>query len=637
MDATHSSQPNLVLKGGLVFNGSNEPAQQVDVRVRNGKVAEVGPDLAVAPEEQLVDCQGQWVMPGLLDIHTHVDLEVEIAPHLPEVVRHGTTTAVMSNCSLGIAYGHQRRDGADPITDCFARVENVPKHVLRKVGDVCTWTDSGEYLDHFEQLPLGPNVVPLIPHSMLRIEVMGLKGSIERDPTKAERQQMAALVEKGMQEGYAGFSTDGLPFHYLANQPNTRKKIPTQMATYSELKELTGIVRKHGRVWQATPPTDNPLVTARNFLLTSGRFYGRPLKVTATAAIDILTNKTIAKLGLVLTRILNSKLIGGHFRFQALSAPFKMWADGAICPIAEEIPEMRALNELDLEDHAGRQAILNDPAWIAAFRKMWFKGKAGFNLANLKRILNREDNVFHRRLDDMFFDEVPLAGWQGEPMQAAYDRLQRYQASSGAEGATSAEEAELFAGFPANCDEADFFLHLLRTWDLGLRWHTTFANRNPDTLKKLLFHPLTLPGFNDSGAHLNNLAFYDGNLRTLKIAQGDGLAQVANAVNRLTKLPAEFWNLNAGTIEVGAVADICVVNPEALQQWQPEQTYARVERPEFECKQVVNRPDGVVKYTIIAGQLAYADGEFTAAAGQQRMGRLMRTKDHPQELALAAA
>src|SRR6185295_15682355 len=107
-----------------------------------------------------------------------------------EAVRHGTTTVVVSNCSLGLAFGAQRKDGADPIVDCFARVENVPKPVLRKVGDAVTWPDSQAYLRHFDRLALGPNIVPMIPHSMLRIEVMGLHDSVSREPNAAELEWM---------------------------------------------------------------------------------------------------------------------------------------------------------------------------------------------------------------------------------------------------------------------------------------------------------------------------------------------------------------------------------------------------------------------------------------------------------------
>src|SRR5690606_25008021 len=122
--------------------------------------------LAPARADKVIDAQGRWLMPGLLDIHTHFDLEVELEPQLPEAVRHGTTTVLVANCSLGLAFGNQRRGGADPIVDCFARVENVPKTVLAKVADRATWSDSREYLEHFRDKALGPNLVPMIPHSM---------------------------------------------------------------------------------------------------------------------------------------------------------------------------------------------------------------------------------------------------------------------------------------------------------------------------------------------------------------------------------------------------------------------------------------------------------------------------------------
>lgn len=633
------SQATL-FSNACVFDGTGQAPITGNVLVEGGKVMSITPvnqPTALPENAKVIDCTGKWLMPGLLDIHTHLDLEVELAPGLEEAVRHGTTTAVMSNCSLGVAYGNQRVGEEDPITDCFARVENIPKHVLKKVGDVCTWKTSGEYLDHFEGMNLGPNVVPLIPHSMLRIEVMGLKESVTRDPSEQELNQMEELLEKAMQEGYPGFSTDGLPFHYLANQPNTRKQIPTQFATFKELKRLTAVLRKHDRVWQATPPKDSPPRTVRNFLLTSGRLFGKPLKVTATAAIDLHTNGSIAKLGLILTKLLNSWLIKGHFRFQALSAKFRVWADGVITPVAEEIPELRVLNELDLDDREGRLRILNDPAWLAEFRKMWFEGKRGFSLAVLKRWFRREDNVLNRRLDDMTFSDCPMTSWNGSSMQSVYSRLVTWQKSGAKAGAASPDEEAIFRQLKNPIvDDAEFFLELLRLWDLDCRWETTVANRDPKMTKKLLFHPLTLPGFNDSGAHLTNLAFYDGNLRTLKIAQEDGLSQVSTAVHRLTQAPAEFFGLNTGLLAPGVQADLVVVDPEALRAWDPEKTYEVIWRDLFSSKQVVNRPVGVVTQVMIAGHLAWQEGEFTEQFGNQPFGRLMRAADHSTEQALKA-
>lgn len=630
------SPQTRLLKNATVFDGVSKAPVCADVLIHNGRVAAIGANLQAPETAEVSDCAGLWVMPGLLDIHTHLDLEVELAPGLAEVVRHGTTTVVMSNCSLGVAYGNQRRGEDDPITDCFARVENIPKHVLRAVGDVCTWQTSGEYLDHFKQLSLGPNVVPLIPHSMLRIEVMGLKDSVTRNPTDAELDRMEALLEKAMDEGYPGFSTDGLPFHFLANQPNTRKQIPTQFAPFRELRRLTGVLRRHDRVWQATPPKDSKFQTVRNFLLTSGLLFGKPLRVTATAAIDLYTNSGIAKLGLTLSRILNSFLIRGHFRFQALSASFRLWSDGVITPVAEEIPELRVLNELELDDREGRLRILNDPTWVADFRRMWHEGKRGFNLANLRRIFNREHNVLNRRLSDMTIAECPLPAWNDKSLQYAFERLQGWQNGKLAADLLPAEVALFDKSREQGgvADDADFFLFLLRQWDTGLRWTTVIANRDSKMTKKLLFHPLTLPGFNDSGAHLTNLAFYDGNLRTLKFAQEDGLEQVAYAVSRLTSQPAQFFKLNTGELRVGVQADICVVDPQALKRWDPESTYDFVDRPLFSSRQVVNRPEGVVRQVLIAGHLAWHEGECGPNLGQIAMGRLLRASDHPDEIRL---
>ena len=618
---------DLLLRGALVFDGTGAAPSVQDVAVGGGRVAAIGPDLVPVHATEIIDCKGRWLIPGLLDIHTHFDLEVEIEPQLPEAVRHGTTTVVVSNCSLGLAFGAQRRDGADPIVDCFARVENVPKHVLRQVGDKVTWTESKGYLEHFATLPLGANIVPMIPHSMLRIEVMGLKASVSRNATADELQKMGALVDKGMREGYVGFSTDALPFHYLANAPNTHKQIPTQFAPYSELKYLTEFPRKYGRVWQATPPKDDKLAVFRNFLLTSGRLHGKPLKTTAVAAIDIHTDRRLVRLGLVLSRILNSRLVNGYFRFQALAAPLKVWSDGVITPNAEEIPELRRLNELDLEDRDGRMKILGDPAWQAAFRKMWLRGKSGFSLARLKRLLRLDDNVLSRDLADMTIDTCPVAAWNGQAMQSVFERLASWQ-QTGA-GAKDAGEAEAFAKFPKPVgDDAAFFLHLLREYDTSLRWWTITANRNPAVIKALLFNPKVLPGFNDSGAHLTNMAFYDGNLRTLKIAQVDGLPRVAHAVHRLTQEPAEFFGIDAGVLRVGVQADIAVIDPEALRKYDSDAGVRYQWREAFSHHQLVNRSDKVVTHVLIAGKLAWSEGAYTSAYGRERFGRVMLDKGH---------
>ncbi len=121
---------DTLIRNATVFDGSGAPPQQMDVAIRDGRIAHRGSDLSADDAAQVVDAAGLWLMPGLLDIHTHLDLEVDLEPGLPEVVRHGTTTVLIGNCSLGTCFGSQLQGEQNPIVDCFTRVENIPKSVL---------------------------------------------------------------------------------------------------------------------------------------------------------------------------------------------------------------------------------------------------------------------------------------------------------------------------------------------------------------------------------------------------------------------------------------------------------------------------------------------------------------------------
>ena len=605
---------DTIISGALVFDGSGQPAAQEDVALANGKIVARGQDLVASANTQIIDASGQWLMPGLLDIHTHLDLEVEIDPALGEAVRHGTTTAIVGNCSLGVAFGAQAQHDQNPVVDCFARVENIPKQVLQKCVDALTWDTPAGYLQHFDDIALGPNIAPLIPHSMLRIEVMGLQDSITRDPSEDEIEQMTHLLQDAMQQGYIGFSTDALPFHYLASEPNKKVRIPTQFGTDAELKSLTAIARDLDRVWQTTPDPENRLRTLKRFFLTSGRLYGKPLRVSALAAMDFTADRRACKLFGILGRLFRSHLVRGKFHFQALSAPFKIWGDGVTTPLLEEIPSTAKLIACEREDREGRLALLNDPDFIKEFKHDWFKSKSGFN--------------FSRNLDEMFVEWCPVADWMGHSLGAIYQRLLTYQHNFGS--VKTSVEIEFFSGCPDPIgDAADFFMHLLREFDKDLRWWMIVANDRPEKVKEALFNPHNLPGYNDSGAHLTNLAFFDGNLLTLKIAQQDSIALVARAVQRLTSEPAEFFGLDVGTLNIGAQADIVLIDPEALARYDSDAHRIMIYREIFEHEQLVNRSDGVVTGVFIAGESVWADNDFQPALGAKKLGRVLTYAGRP--------
>ena len=615
---------DMLIKNAKVFN-NGETAVIEDVAITAGRIISRGQQINDQGASRVIDAKGLWLMPGLFDIHTHYDLELEIAPGLPESTRHGTTSVVIANCSLGLAFGAQRDGKFDPIVACYARVENIPKSVLTHCADNISWSTPQAYLDHLDQLNLGPNVAVLLPHSMLRIETMGFEGSITRDPTHSELQAMKDALGDALKLGYVGLSTDALPFHYLAAQPHCDKTIPTQFAQYQEIKALTEVVREQGATWQATPPKDSVIDTLKTFMLTSGRLHGRPLRTTVVAALDVANNWKLSRLAKILARLLNSPLIQGDFHMQALGARFKIWSDGAITPIAEEIPELRRLNETDLEDRAGRLSILSDPDYIRDFKAMWLKGKHRWGISRLKRKLNIEDYAFNRKLADMTVELCPQKNWQGMDFQSVFDRVLAITNDCLNEELSNTEQQLINSDFSQVKDEADFMLQMLRSFDTDLSWSTITANRDLKTVRELLMDPLLLPGFNDSGAHLTNMAFYDGNLRSLQMAATGGDADLSYMVKRLTKDAAEVFGVEGGTIYPGDVADLILIDPVQLATYNGEQSVARVYREEFQAQQLVNRSDGVVNLVMIGGQTAYENNAFSSTLGVQPMGRLLRS------------
>jgi len=605
-----------------VFNNGEIPLVQ-DIAIKDGKIIARDEHIDGSFARNIIDGEGLWAMPGLFDIHTHYDLELEVAPGLPESIRHGTTSVVISNCSLGLAYGAQRDGDIDPIVDCYARVENMPKSVLRACADKMDWNTPREYLSHLDSLNLGPNVVTMIPHSMLRIHAMGFNDSVNRDPSEPEIVDMQNELRDGLRMGYAGLSTDALPFHYLANKPNCHKTIPTQFAKFDEIKKLTQIVREEAALWQATPAKDKPLEVLKMFLLTSGRFYKQPLKVTVVAALDVASNKSIIKQARLLANLLNSKFIQGKFHLQALGARFKIWSDGLITPIAEEIPELRALNETDLEDRDARVALMKDPEYQKVFRAMWMTGKQGWTLARLKRILNLEGYAFDRDIAQMSIDICPFKPWEGLTFQAVMDQI--IAVNLGREsGLDEEQQAYVRETFSEISDEADFVMQMFIQFDTQLSWNTVTANRDIKTVRNLLMHPKLLPGFNDSGAHLTNMAFYDANLRALKLAYEGGEKDLSYMVKRLTKDAADVFGVEGGTINVGDTADLILVDPKKLTNYDGEQHVERIHRAEFQHDQLVNRSDGVLPLVMVAGNTAWSNDQFSETLGKKKFGRLLK-------------
>jgi N-acyl-D-aspartate/D-glutamate deacylase len=235
----------------------------------------------------------------------------------------------------------------------------------------------------------------------------------------------------------------------------------------------------------------------------------------------------------------------------------------------------------------------------------------------------------------MTVEGCPVASWNGENLGAVFERLKRFQA--GEDVSTDAEERRVFEAFPKVLDDADFFFHLLRSWDRNFVWSTISANADPKMVARTTMSPTFLPGFADSGAHLTNLAFYDVNLRALRIAhEARGEEGVAYMVKRLTHDAAEVFGVDAGSIEPGAQADFVLLDPRALAAHDGEKNTIRIWRETLQNDQLVNRSNGVVAKVFIRGEEVWNGAAFTEVFEKKKLGRVLLAREGAPPQALAA-
>jgi N-acyl-D-aspartate/D-glutamate deacylase len=572
---TGAAACDVVIRGGQVFDGAGSPGVTADVAIDAGKVVAVGPKLPHHGTRE-VDAAGCWVMPGMLDIHTHYDAEIEAMPGLEESVRHGVTTVVMGNCSLSVALGDKKS-----ILDLFCRVESLPREVLSKwLGEQIPWRGVREYYAHLESLPIGPNVASLLGHSDLRSHVMGIERSLKVAVPEAEEiRKMQGILDEALAEGYLGLSIDMLPWHRLDGQPFCGISVPSQHARAKEYGQLAKVVRRRDRILQATPNALTKSTVAVLGMLSTG--VGRkPLRTTIVAAMDVKTNRRVYKIATGLGSTLN-RLFRANIRWQALAEPFLNYCDGVCTPLFEEFAT--GVDAISAPSERRKQ-MFADPTYRAAFRRDWYSTK---------------QRLFHRDLADMWIVSTPLGGQEGKSF------------------------AELAA--VDGRDPLDYFLDLLADHDTKIRWKTVVTNDRAAERQFIFAHDTTLPGFNDSGAHARNMAFQDGGLQMLQqVLLNPGLMPIEKAIHKLTGQSAEWLGLDAGTLKPSAWADIAVIDPlklrgglgEPIEQYDPRLAGAM---------RMVKRSDGVVRQVFVGGRLTFENGAYVPQIGRERFGRLLRS------------
>lgn len=574
---------DTVIRNGRWFDGTGAPSAIRDIGIRDGHIAVISAQSLDVTDCHVIDAAGKWVLPGLVDIHTHYDVEVLGSPALSESLRHGVTTVMVGSCSLSTVHV----DGQDA-GDLFARVEAIPReHVIGAVDQHKNWSNAEEYIAALEARPLGPNVAAFIGHSDMRAATMGLDRATRKEvrPTKAEQTRMEHLLAEALAAGFIGMSSQQLLFDKLDGDTCRSRTLPSTHAKPRELRRLKSMLRRTGKVLQAGPDIQNPF----NIVSQAAQSLGlvrRPLKTTLLSAADIKANPwLIATMGPA-ARVVNK--LGGNFRWQHLPVPFEVYADGIDLVIFEEFGSGAAAMHLK-DQVAQRNDLLRDESYRRWFRKD-YDSKFGLR-------------VWHRDFFDAEIVDCPDTSVIGMSFgQVGVDR--------------------------GGLHPVDAFLDLVVEHGTALRWRTTISNHRPEVLKKMARDTGVQMGFSDAGAHLRNMAFYNFGLRLLRHVYqaqqaGTPFMTLEQAVHRLTGELADWYQIDAGHLRLGDRADLMIVDPARLDgslddyAEEPVEQYGGLSR-------MVNRNDDTVSAVFVGGHAVFLDGQPTDVLGVHRTGSFLR-------------
>jgi N-acyl-D-aspartate/D-glutamate deacylase len=253
-----SQQPafDLVIRGGLIVNGDGGEPFVGDVGIRGDKIVAIGAVTGSGAEE--IDAHGKIVTPGFVDVHTHYDGQSIWADRMTPSSCHGVTTAVMGNCGVGFA--PCRAGDRDLMIKAMEGVEDIPG-VVMNAGLTWNWETFPQFLDAVDSRPHDIDVAAYLPHSPLRVFVMGERGANREPATPEDIAKMRAAVKEAMAAGAMGVATSRIHFHRRSDG----EFIPSFGAAAEELVNLASEASQGGGIFQVVPELteSNDSATAR--------------------------------------------------------------------------------------------------------------------------------------------------------------------------------------------------------------------------------------------------------------------------------------------------------------------------------------------------------------------------------------
>ncbi len=573
---------DLVIRNGVVVDGSGGPSRRLDVAVEGDRIVDVGADVGKGRRE--IDADGLVVTPGFIDPHTHYDGQATWDPWLAPSSQHGVTTVAMGNCGVGFApvapHFH------DELIEMMEGVEDIPGTALHE-GLRWDWESFPEYFDALERQERTIDIATHVPHAALRAYVMGERGGDPlADPTADELEEMARLLGEGLDAGALGISTSRTERHRTSRGEN----LGTLRAREPELQALTTVLRTKGRgVFQLVSDSyrsaDDAFAASEFSLMADiARTGQRPFSFTVQQDFEaperwrdlMALATTLHDEGLDVKAQVAPRPIGVLLGLQASSnvfTPVRAYAKIAALPLEERVV---ALQNEDL-----RRQIVSSHAAITT-------GDDAF-----------AGHAFYGRFDEMFVLD--------EPVNYDLDASQSIGARARRMGVDPREYA--------------YDLQLQRDGrQLIYTPLFNFVDGNLNAVREMITSPVAMFGLSDGGAHCGTIC--DASMTTsfmtlwARDREDETRIPLESVVYQLTRRPAEHFGwLDRGLIAPGMLADLNIVDFEGLNCASPR----IVTDLPAGGRRLLQSASGY-RWTIKRGSVTFVDGVATG----QLPGKLLR-------------
>ena len=552
---------DLVIRGGEIHDGLGGPGREGDVAVTDGRIVAVGDVMGSGGEE--IDARGRVVTPGFVDVHTHYDGQAIWEHRMSPSSNHGVTTVVMGNCGVGFApcKPHQH----EMLIELMEGVEDIPEAVMAE-GLTWNWETFPEYLDVLSHRRLDLDVSALLPHSALRVYVMGERGARRELATSDDLERMRALTSEAARAGALGVSTS----RNLLHRTRAGDLAPSLHSDERELLALAAGLRDAGAgVYQMIPDIVGDAASEFALMRRLAEAAGRPLSFSL---LQMPTGDPDAW-RTYLHGLETANAEGVAIRAQVFPRPVGLLygLDLSFHPFSLH-PSFKALLGLSL---AEKVKALRDPILRA---RLMSEQPVDTNPVSIKTVNNFR---FAYRL--------------GNPPNYEPEPANQIQHQAALRGMTPHQYA--YDLLLEDDGRAILFLP-----------GANYRDGNLEAAREMVAHPHTVLGLGDGGAHYGMIcdaSFTTFHLRT-RAREANALG---SAIADLSDTPARAMGLNdRGRLVPNFRADINVIDIDRLNLHAPTVVY---DLPGG-GRRLFQSADGYAA-TIKAGEVTYRDGIHTGA------------------------